>query len=165
MPFPDDAEYVNTVLDAWAMGSFVFFKRRTLLVHDLQCRHKSPDRQYFFAASATSDSFKHENDPPSWCFLSTCAYAHPSSGIKLLQHLLNLIVLLLHRCQCFFNSRQTFLFVRFISRASFVFLLSIVLNLLTAILDLCQSQCCRGSLQEMTEGGKCCQIALLSAHC
>ena len=87
-----------------------------------------------------------------------------SACIELLENLLYLCVLLLDSYQCFLDSLQTLLFVRFIGCARFVFLLAVVLNFLTAIFDLCKAESCRRSFQEMAQRGERCKIAGLAVH-
>jgi hypothetical protein len=63
-----------------------------------------------------------------------------SRPIKLLQHLLDLGVLLFDRHQRLLDLLQAFLLIGLVRRAGLVLLLSEVLDLLAAVLDFCEAQ-------------------------
>jgi hypothetical protein len=78
------------------------------------------------------------------------AVAH-SASVEFLQNLLHFGILLFHGDQRFLDSFQAFCLVGFVRGAGLVFLLSVVLNLLAAVLHLRQTECGRGAFQEMAE--------------
>jgi hypothetical protein len=74
-----------------------------------------------------------------------------SRSIELLQHLLDLGVLLFDGHQRLLDLVQAFLLVGLVRRAGLVLLLSEVLDLLTAVLYFCEAQRRRGAFQEVAE--------------
>jgi hypothetical protein len=69
-----------------------------------------------------------------------------STRIELLQNLLHLLILLLHRYQRLLDSGQAQLLVGFVRRTSLVLQLAVVLDFLATVLDLRKTQGRRGAL-------------------
>lgn len=74
-----------------------------------------------------------------------------SGPVELLQHLLDLGVLLLDGHQRLLDLRQALGLVGLVLRASLVLLLPKVLDLLAAVLDFREAQCRRRALQEVSQ--------------
>lgn len=85
-----------------------------------------------------------------------------SGCVVLLQDLLDLSVFLLDGDQGFLDQIQALLLVRLVRRSRLVLQLSVVLDLLAAVLHLRESECRRGTLQEVAERREFCKIFVLA---
>jgi hypothetical protein len=73
--------------------------------------------------------------------------------VKPPQCLLNVVELLFRLLECRFNTLDADIIVWFVVLSRLILSCAVVLNLFAAILDLCEAESSRGSLEEMTEGG------------
>lgn len=71
---------------------------------------------------------------------------------ELPQHLLDLGVLLLDGRKRLLDAREALLLVRLVDRAGRILLMSVVLDLLAAVLDLCEAECGGGTFEKVSQG-------------